>query len=105
MRVLANENIPGPVVTALRQRGHDVLSVKDGMRGASDREILARAQRESRVVVTCDRDFGELAVRFGLPATCGVVLFRLSGSSPEVDNSRALAALDSRTDWVGHPRS
>ena len=102
MRILANENVPAPVVAALRQRAHDVMSVKDEMRGASDREILARAQAEGRIVVTCDRDFGELAFRFGLPAACGVVLLRLSGSSPLTDNTRALAALDSRTDWAGH---
>jgi predicted nuclease of predicted toxin-antitoxin system len=102
MRFLANENVPAAVVAALRQRAHDVMSVKDGMRGASDREILTRAQAEGRIVVTCDRDFGELAFRFGLPAACGVVLLRLSGSSPLADNTRALAALESRTDWAGH---
>jgi predicted nuclease of predicted toxin-antitoxin system len=102
MKILANENVPAPVVAALRQRAHDVLSVKDGMRGAPDREILARAQAEGRIVVTCDRDFGELAFRFGLPAGCGVVLLRLSGSNPLTDNTRVLAALDSRTDWAGH---
>ena len=51
--------------------------------------------------MTFDKDFGELACRVGLPASSGVVLFRLTGSSPEVDNSRALAALESRNDWAG----
>ncbi|HVR94983.1 MAG TPA: DUF5615 family PIN-like protein [Thermoanaerobaculia bacterium] len=102
MRILANENFPGPVISALRALGHDVKSVTESMRGASDREILGQAQREDRLVVTFDKDFGELAFRFGLPSSSGVVLFRLSGSSPDADNARALAALGSRDDWQGH---
>lgn len=101
MRILANENFPGPVIRELRCRGHDVTSVKETMRGAEDREVLARAQEEKRLVITFDKDFGELAYRFGLPAASGVVLFRLSGSSPDVDNARALAALESGIEWTG----
>jgi predicted nuclease of predicted toxin-antitoxin system len=102
VRILANENFPGPVIRELRQHGHDVASVKEVMKGAGDREVLARAQREERLVVTFDKDFGELAYRFGLPAASGVVLFRLSGGSPAVDNARAVKALESGIDWVGN---
>jgi len=48
MRILANENVPGPVVAALRAVGHDVLWVKEAMSGATDRDVLARAEREAR---------------------------------------------------------
>ena len=102
MRILANENFPGPVVRALRELGHDVLWVQEIMRGASDVEVLSRAQAERRILATFDRDFGELAFRFGLPAECGIIFFRLRGTGPEADNSRAIAALTSRTDWAGH---
>jgi predicted nuclease of predicted toxin-antitoxin system len=101
VRILADENFPSPIIRALRDKGHDVASVKEMMRGASDREVLARAQAEERLVVTFDKDFGELAFRSRLPATSGVILFRLSGPSPEVDNARALAALESGLDWSG----
>lgn len=102
VRILADENFPSPIIRALRDKGHDVASVKEMMRGASDREVLARAQAEERLVVTFDKDFGELAFRSRLPATSGVILFRLSGPSPEVDNARALAALESGLDWSGN---
>jgi predicted nuclease of predicted toxin-antitoxin system len=81
--------------------GHDVVSVKETMRGATDPEVLAQAQAQERLVVTFDKDFGELAYRFGLPAASGVILFRLSGPSPEIDNARALAALASGIEWAG----
>lgn len=102
MRILANENVPGPVVAALRDAGHDVLSAKEAMTGAADRKVLERAQLEARLVVTFDKDFGELAVRAGLPAASGVVLLRLRGSNPDADNARVVAALSSRDDWPGH---
>jgi predicted nuclease of predicted toxin-antitoxin system len=101
MRFLADENVPGPVVAGLRARGHDVLYAKESMAGADDPVLLALAQTERRIVVTIDTDFGELAFRFGLPATCGVVLIRLEWSNPDEDNQIALAALTSRDDWSG----
>jgi len=102
MRILANENFPGPLIRELRRLGHDVLSVKETMRGATDLEVLARSRQEERLVVTFDKDFGELAFRFGLSTQSGIILFRLSGSSPEADNARVLAAFASGIDWTGH---
>ena len=64
--------------------------------------ILSRAQAEERIVVTHDKDFGELAFRSRLPASCGVILHRLSGPGPDADNRRILDALGSRGDWAGH---
>jgi predicted nuclease of predicted toxin-antitoxin system len=78
------------------------LSAKESMRSEADGAILARAQAEERIVLTHDKDFGELAFRSQLPASCGVVLCRLTGSDPDTDNRRILQALESRTDWAGH---
>ena len=102
MRFLVNENVTGTVIRELRQQGNDVLSVKESMRSERDEVILARAQTEQWIVVTHDKDFGELAFRSRLPASCGVILFRLAGSDPQSDNRRILEALGSRADWAGH---
>lgn len=101
MKILANENVPGPVVKALRERNHDVVWVRTDRPGATDDEILRLAQAEGRLVVTWDKDFGELAFRWGLPARCGVVLLRLSIPGPEAAARRAVQILESRTDWSG----
>ena len=101
MRFLANENVPGPVVRALRELGRDVLWAKEDLAGETDRVVLARAQTDQRVTVTCDTDFGELAFRSGLPATFGVVLLRIQWSDPATDNAIAVSALTSRDDWTG----
>lgn len=102
MRLLTNENVSDTVVRTLRQRGHDVLSAKESMRSQPDEKLLARAQAEGRMLVTHDKDFGELAFGSGLPAQCGVILLRLAGDGPVTDNRRALEAIESRDDWAGH---
>ena len=102
MRILADENFPGDAVDALQKRGHDVVWAHSDSPGASDVEILARAQAERRILLTFDKDFGELAFRSGLPASSGIVLFRISTPSPSYVARVAVAALESRTDWIGH---
>jgi predicted nuclease of predicted toxin-antitoxin system len=102
MRIIANENISAGAIHSLRSTGYDVISVKETMRGATDMEILHRAQSEQCLIITNDKDFGELAFRMRLPSQCGVVLFRLSGKDPESDNQRIIEVLNSRNDWQGH---
>ncbi len=102
MRVIANENVSATVIRELREQGHDVLSVKESMRSAPDDAVLQRATQENWLVITHDKDFGALAFRWGLPATSGVILFRLAGTNPDADNQRMLRVLGQRTDWAGH---
>jgi predicted nuclease of predicted toxin-antitoxin system len=102
VRLLANENFPGEAVAALSRRGHDVAWVLNDSPGITDAAVLARAQADDRVLLPFDKDFGELAFRSGLPATSGVILFRISAPSPAQVIRVILAALESRTDWAGH---
>ena len=102
MRILANENFPDDAVVALRNAGHDVVWSRTEAPGSSDREVLHRAQIEGRVLVTFDKDFGELAFRAGLPASSGIVLFRISAPSSSHIARVAVSVLASRTDWPGH---
>lgn len=101
MLFLADENVPGEVVDALRQRGQDVVWVRTDAPGSGDRAVLERAQRERRVLLTFDKGFGELAFRFGLPAESGVVLLRIATSSPTEVAARCVSVLESRDDWAG----
>ncbi len=87
MRLLANENFPGPAVHALRAAGHDVLWARTEMAGQDDPAILLRAQQEQRILLTFDKDFGDLAFRSGLPSDCGVILFRSVFRRPMLQRS------------------
>ena len=77
MRFLADENFPGAAVSALAAAGHDIVWVRKFAPGSSDDAIVAWAAREQRIVLTFDKDFGELAMQAGLPVTSGVMLLRL----------------------------
>ncbi|OGO33878.1 MAG: hypothetical protein A2W35_01080 [Chloroflexi bacterium RBG_16_57_11] len=102
MRLLANENIPADVVTALQVQGYDVIWIHLVAPGSSDPNVLAIAQAENRILLTFDKDFGELAYRYGLPADCGIILLRTPVSSSEWLARLVVAALDSRDDWAGN---
>ena len=102
MNILANENFPGDAVDALRQLGHDVTWIRTDAPGSSDVEVLEWAQRENRILITFDKDFGKLAFRYGLPARNGIILFRITASSSFNIAQAAVAALESRDDWSGH---
>jgi len=99
---LANENCPEDVVTALRNEGHGVAWIRTDAPGSKDPDILRRAVVEKRVLLTFDKDFGELAFQFRLPACCGIVLFRLQASSSAALAIMVVAAIQSRTDWAGN---
>ena len=72
-----------PAVHALRAAHFDVAWVAEDERAIDDETVLARSNRESRVLLTFDKDFGELAFRRRVPAHAGVVLFRLPDQSLE----------------------
>ena len=82
MKFLADENFPLPSVFELRKDNHDVTAIIQDSPGVSDRSILARAVREGRVVLTFDRDFGELVFRLKLAPPPGIVYFRFEPKSP-----------------------
>lgn len=102
MRILANENFPQDAIVALRLAGYDVLWVRESMPGSQDEQVLAHAQKENRVLITFDKDFGELAFRSNMPSENGIILFRIPMKSPEYVAELTLAAIVSRSDWIGH---
>jgi predicted nuclease of predicted toxin-antitoxin system len=56
MRILADENVPGIAVKALRDQGHDVSWIREESPGAEDITILAKATEEERLLVTFDKE-------------------------------------------------
>jgi len=102
MRLCANENVPGDCVAALRERGHDVLWIREVARGSPDHAVLARAQSEARLLITFDKDFGDLVFHRGKAASRGIVLFRLRKPSPDFVARRVVQTLESTAEWEGN---
>ena len=78
MKWLADEGVDRQIVDELRLAGHDVRYVAEMSRGTGDPEILEFGRTEKRVLLTADKDFGELVFR-QRKATGGVLLVRLAG--------------------------
>ena len=83
MKFLADECVDRQIVDRLRREGHEVLYVVEMEPGISDDEVLNLANLEKSILLTADKDFGELIFRQGKIAK-GVILVRLAGLSPEV---------------------
>jgi predicted nuclease of predicted toxin-antitoxin system len=80
MRFLVDESTGAAVVQFLRSLGHDVEAVAETMPSADDAVILQKAVTEQFLVVTNDKDFGDLVYRSG-QAHVGIVLLRLKDES------------------------
>lgn len=102
MRFLADENFPGAAIAALVAAGSDVVWIGLAAPGSSDSEVLQFAIREQRVLLTFDKDFGELAKASPLPATCGVILLRVPMPDPSATGQLLADLILARNDWAGH---
>jgi hypothetical protein len=102
MRFLANENFPGAAVKVLEGIGHGVVWVRAAAPGISDADVLAWAAREARILLTFDKDFGEPARASALPASCGIILFRVPMARPGVVGRSLAGLIAAWDDWSGH---
>lgn len=87
LKLLADENIAAPLVQALRTQGNDVTYVAEMSPGLTDDEVLSLAKREHRLLLTEDKDFGELVFRLKQEPP-GVVLLRLGDARWETQHQR-----------------
>jgi predicted nuclease of predicted toxin-antitoxin system len=70
--------------------------------GASDETVLAMANQDGRILITFDKDFGELVFRQGRSGSSGVILLRLRLGSPTVVSAFVVSVLSQPIEWAGH---
>ena len=78
---LVDENIPFYVVKQLRKEGYKTISVVEDFAGSSDEKILELSSRNKWVIVTFDKDFGELIYKQKSNKPYGIILLRVSPKS------------------------
>ncbi len=102
MQFLANANIPMASVNVLRRAGFSVSAIVEEAPGINDRVILAKAAAENLVILTFDRDYGELIFRKKLPLPAGLVYFRFAPATPEAAAQKLLSVMNNdRIDLMG----
>ena len=84
MKFLANENFPFPSINLLRQSGYEIISISEKLPGISDFEVIEKAKAEGLIILTFDKDYGEIIFKHGHESPPSVVFFRFKGDSPEI---------------------
>jgi predicted nuclease of predicted toxin-antitoxin system len=92
LRFLADESCDFAAVRALRAEGFDVLAVAETIPGAEDDQVIGYALREGRLLLTEDKDFGQLVYAAG-HASCGVILIRYTAAARPTLGTRIVALI------------
>ena len=82
MNFVADEGIDRQIVERLRQKDYEVLYIAEMEPGISDEQVLSWANDRRAMLLTADKDFGELVYR-QQRLSSGVILIRLAGLTPE----------------------
>lgn len=83
MKFLLDENISETVTRRLQDAGFSVLHILDvGLTGMDDDTILVYARRRKLIIITHDKDFGNI-IRYPIRRHCGVILVRLKNQAPQ----------------------
>ncbi len=89
MKFLADECCDLGLVEFLRMKGVEVDYVQELQQGVTDINVLNKAKDEKRILLTEDKDFGELVVRFNKPAY-GIILLRFTPLEKKIKYQRVL---------------
>jgi predicted nuclease of predicted toxin-antitoxin system len=79
---LANENFPKPSITILRDNGFVIHRIQEDSPGVSDQRVIEKAGDYKLIILTFDRDYGELIFRYATQNSPAVIYFRDKGANP-----------------------
>jgi predicted nuclease of predicted toxin-antitoxin system len=91
VRFFADESVERRIVAALRAK-YSVVYVDEIMKGADDDTVLQNAEEQKAILITADKDFGEL-VHHGQRLHSGIILYRLHGLAIEEKIRIIMAAI------------
>ncbi len=97
MRLVADESCDFAVVSAVRSAGHDVISIAERMPGAEDEQVIKLAATERRLLLTEDKDFGQL-VFAAAKGNSGVILIRYPSTARSTLTDEVVKLLAERTE-------
>lgn len=79
---MTDEDVPRSTARVLRDAGFDAVDVRDArLRGKSDQEVFAYAQKEDRLLITCDMGFSNI-LNFPPSENHGILVVRIPDSAP-----------------------
>jgi predicted nuclease of predicted toxin-antitoxin system len=93
LHFVADESVAGQLVKALRATGRKILSIAEERRGIRDEQVLGIAHDRNTILLTEDKDFGELVHANGAQHS-GIVLIRLDGLRAHEKTARVVMAIN-----------
>ena len=96
MRFLANENFPFPSIRFLRQAGYHISSVSEQFSGISDYEVIEKAKVDNSIILTFDKDYGEIIFKHGQENPPAVIFFRFKGENPVKAGQLLIALIENK---------
>ena len=99
MRLVADESCDFTVIIGVRDAGHDVVSVTERMPGVEDEKVIELAASERRLLLTEDKDFGQL-VFAAAKENSGVILIRYPASARSMLTEAVVKLLAERADTL-----
>ncbi len=99
IRFVADEGVDAPIVRLLRQNDFDVFYIAEESPSIDDTIVLQKANTENRILITKDKDFGELVYRLRQVHT-RVILTRLEGLKPQHKAEIVLAVIQKHLDEI-----
>ena len=99
MRLVADESCDFSVVVGVRAAGHDVVSIMEQMSGVDDEKVIELAASERRLLLTEDKDFGQL-VFAAAKQNSGVILIRYPASARSTLTEAVVRLLAERGDGL-----
>ena len=97
MKILADENIDLPILDRLRKDGYNVLSIREMQPGMTDEEVINIANKQGALLLTSDKDFGELVFR-QRRVSYGILLIRLAGLPTQHKGEIVATAINKHSD-------
>lgn len=98
---LMDESVDRQIVEGVRNAGYQALYIAEMQPGLSDTEVLSLARKDNSILVTADKDFGDLVFRQKLDAR-GVILLRLAGLNSMKKTDVAVSAINSHAEELKH---
>lgn len=93
MKFLVDESVGNKFANLLKNAGYDILFVGDIMPEVEDEKVMAFAESENRILITADKDFGELTFKLKFRIN-GVIFFRTLTRNPEKQFDMVRGILD-----------
>lgn len=94
MNFIADESVDRQIVETLRADGHELLYIAEVSPTISDDAVFDKANESQALLLTADKDFGEIVYRDGRLSSNGVILIRLAGLSVKGKSDVVKSAID-----------